>query len=35
MKSSIDELIRPVLVMTDDICHRVSTMSFDKISDSK
>ena len=26
-KNVIDELVTPALVMTDDICHRVSTLS--------
>ena len=28
MKGLIEELVTPVLVMTEDICHRVSAMSF-------
>jgi len=35
MKSLIEELVTPALVMTDDICQRVSAMSFDEASDSK
>ena len=31
MKNLIEELVRPALVMTDDICHRVSTLSCDEI----
>ena len=27
MKNLIEELVTPALVMTDDICHRVSTLS--------
>lgn len=30
MKGLIDEVVTPALVMTDDICHRVSAMSFDE-----
>lgn len=35
MKSLIEELVTPALVMTDDICHRVSAMSFNAASNSK
>jgi hypothetical protein len=34
MKNLIEELVTPALVMTDDICHRVSTLSCDEILDS-
>lgn len=34
-KNLIEELVTPALVMTDDICHRVSTLSCDEIMDSK
>ena len=37
MKNVIEEHVRPALVMTDDICHRVSTLSCNgnEILDSK
>lgn len=35
MKSLIEELVTPALVMTDDICHRVSTLSCDETLDFK
>ena len=34
MKDLVEELVTPALVMTDDICHRVSTLSCDEILDS-
>ena len=34
-KNLIEELVKPALVMTDDICHRVSTLSCDEVLDSK
>jgi hypothetical protein len=34
-KNLIEELVKPALVMTDDICRRVSTLSCDEILDSK
>jgi len=30
-KNMIEELVKPALAMTDDICHRVSTLSCDDI----
>jgi hypothetical protein len=35
MKNLIEELVTPALVMTDDICHRVSNLSFDETLDSQ
>ena len=35
IKKLTEELVMPALVMTDDICHRVSTLSCDEILDSK
>jgi hypothetical protein len=35
MKSLMEELVRPALAMTDDICHRVSTLSCDETMDFK
>ena len=35
MKDLVEEHVRPALVMTDDICHRVSTLSCNEILDSK
>lgn len=34
-KNLIEEHVTPALVMTDDICHRVSTLSCDEILNSK
>lgn len=34
-KNLIEELVKPALVMTDDICHRVSTLSCGEVMDSK
>ena len=34
-KNLIEELVTPALVMTDDICHRVSTLSCDEMMHSK
>jgi hypothetical protein len=30
-KKMIEDLVRPALVMTDDICHRVSTLSCNEL----
>ena len=35
IKNLTEELVTPALVMTDDICHRVSTLSCDENLDSK
>jgi hypothetical protein len=35
MKNLMEELVTPALVMTDDICHRVSSLSCDETLDFK
>ena len=35
MKNLMEELVMPALVMTDDICHRVSNLSCDETLDFK